>query len=115
MKLIHAYTCYSCEEVFSGAPGGKCPVCSSDAVYPVGWFERPAEERTRWLGLINGKRETSEMRRRLDEIKAAGWQKTILQKHVAKLQRPRKVGEQAGGLFTEGMLAPGVVREEKLA
>jgi hypothetical protein len=57
MKISNAYICYSCQEILDGAPQGRCCVCSSDAVYPLAWFERTEEERTNWFKLINSKRE----------------------------------------------------------
>ena len=55
MKLSSAYVCYSCQEVMNGAPQGKCPACSSGDVFPLGWLDRPREERSRWLNRIRGK------------------------------------------------------------
>jgi hypothetical protein len=56
MKLFKAYVCFSCKEVFDGAPYGKCPECGSENVYPLGWLERSDEERNRWFSLIQGRR-----------------------------------------------------------
>ena len=53
MKLFTAYLCYSCYEVFERAPYGKCQVCDSDSVYPLGWFGKPEEEKAKWFSLIN--------------------------------------------------------------
>lgn len=55
MKIFSSYICYSCREVFDKAPHGTCPRCESDNIYPLGWFERPAEERVRWFSLIRGR------------------------------------------------------------
>ena len=55
MKVLNAYICYSCHEVSERAPRGRCRVCSSDAIYPLGWLERPKKERSRWLSMIGGK------------------------------------------------------------
>lgn len=60
MKISHAYLCYSCHEILEKAPHGKCKVCSSDAVYPLGWLERADEERTKWFRLIKGKKSFAE-------------------------------------------------------
>ncbi len=57
MKIISAYICYSCQEILERAPQGRCSVCRSDAVYPLAWLERTEQERSKWLKLINGKRE----------------------------------------------------------
>lgn len=56
MKLFKAYVCFSCKEVFDGAPHGRCAVCDSDSVYPLGWMDHSVEERNRWFSLIQGKR-----------------------------------------------------------
>ena len=55
MKLSSAYVCYSCQEVMNGAPHGKCAACSSGDVFPLGWLDRPREERSRWFSRIRGK------------------------------------------------------------
>jgi hypothetical protein len=55
MKLSNAYVCFSCKEVSDGAPHGRCPVCNSDDVFPLGWFEYSEEERSRWFALIRPK------------------------------------------------------------
>jgi hypothetical protein len=56
MKLSNAYVCSSCKEVSDGAPRGRCTVCGSESVYPLGWIERSQEERNRWFALIAPKR-----------------------------------------------------------
>jgi hypothetical protein len=56
MKLSRAYVCISCKEVSDGAAHGKCPVCDSESVYPLGWLEYSQEERNRWHRLIQGRR-----------------------------------------------------------
>lgn len=56
MKLSKAYVCFSCKEVSDGARYGRCGVCDSEAVYPLGWLERSNEERDRWFSLIQGRR-----------------------------------------------------------
>ena len=55
MKLSSAYVCYSCQEVMNGAPDGKCAACSSGDIFPLGWLDRPREERVRWFTRIRGK------------------------------------------------------------
>lgn len=62
MKIFTAYICYSCEEVLDGAPHGRCDVCSSDAVYPLAWLERPEEDRRKWFRLISGKKKSASSR-----------------------------------------------------
>ncbi len=59
MKISRAYICFSCHEVFERAPYGKCQVCNSTAVYPLSWFGRPDEEKSKWFNLINGGKESS--------------------------------------------------------
>ncbi|HEX9443274.1 MAG TPA: hypothetical protein VGA73_04100 [Candidatus Binatia bacterium] len=56
MKLATAYICYECEEVQDTAPYGKCGVCSSADVYPLGWLHHPEEERSRWVNRVNGQK-----------------------------------------------------------
>lgn len=56
MKVATAYICYSCEEVMDMAPYGKCEVCSSADVYPLGWLRHPEEERSRWVNQVNGRK-----------------------------------------------------------
>ena len=56
MKISIAYICYSCDEISEGAPFGRCRVCGSDTVYPLGWLERSKEQRSRWFSLIRGKK-----------------------------------------------------------
>lgn len=57
MKLSKAYVCFSCKEVSDGAPHGRCLVCDSESVYPLGWFEHSEEERKRWFTLIGARRQ----------------------------------------------------------
>jgi hypothetical protein len=56
VKLSKAYVCFSCKEISDGAPYGRCPVCDSDGVYPLGWLGCSEEERNRWFDLIRPKR-----------------------------------------------------------
>ena len=55
MKISHAYLCYSCNEVLDGAPHGRCSACNNGDIFPLGWLDRPEEERARWFNLIKGK------------------------------------------------------------
>lgn len=57
MKISTAYVCYSCEEILNGAPRGRCTACSSEDVFPLGWFEHTQDERARWLNLIRGSKQ----------------------------------------------------------
>jgi hypothetical protein len=52
MKISHAYLCYSCNEILDGAPQGKCTACNNGNVFPLGWLDRPEEERADWLSRI---------------------------------------------------------------
>jgi DNA-directed RNA polymerase subunit RPC12/RpoP len=42
MKRAKSYVCANCDELFERAPKGVCPVCGSQAIYPLG----------RWTGGI---------------------------------------------------------------
>jgi len=45
MKRAKSYVCANCDELFERAPRGVCPVCGSQAIYPLG----------RWTGgLVTG-------------------------------------------------------------
>jgi hypothetical protein len=55
MKISTAYLCYSCEEVLNGAARGRCTACDSEDIFPLGWFDRPQEEKAQWFSLIRGK------------------------------------------------------------
>lgn len=52
MKISNAYVCSSCHEISEGASRGRCQVCDSSAVFPVGWLTRTPEERARWFDRI---------------------------------------------------------------
>ncbi len=54
MKIRNAYICESCQEVFEGAPYGRCPMCNSGALYTLGWLTFSAEERSLWFAGISG-------------------------------------------------------------
>lgn len=56
MKVRNAYLCESCQEVFEGAPYGRCPACNSGALYPLGWLTFSGEERSLWFVGISGHR-----------------------------------------------------------
>jgi hypothetical protein len=55
VKLSNAYVCFSCKEISDGAHYGRCPVCDSEDVYPLGWLDCSEDERNRWFTLIRPK------------------------------------------------------------
>ena len=55
MKGIFTYQCHDCEELVSHVPNGCCPICGSQAVVPLGWYQLSPDERGGWLDRIRGR------------------------------------------------------------
>jgi hypothetical protein len=60
MKAGFSYRCNSCGELLTHVIQGACPVCRSQAVIPLGWFEISLQERKDWLQRIRGLRRGSQ-------------------------------------------------------
>jgi hypothetical protein len=60
MKVGFSYRCSSCGELLTHVTQGACPVCGSQAVLPLGWFEISPRERKDWLQRIRGLRRGSQ-------------------------------------------------------
>jgi len=56
MKAEFSYHCSSCGELLARVPHGACPMCGSQAVVPMGWYQLSARERNDWLQRIRGQR-----------------------------------------------------------
>lgn len=54
MKAGLSYQCQSCEELVERVPQGVCPICGSDAIVSLGWYQVSADERQDWLTRIHG-------------------------------------------------------------
>ena len=54
LKEEFSYQCQSCQELLDRLPQGICPICSSDAVVPLGWSQRSTAEHQDWLTRIYG-------------------------------------------------------------
>jgi hypothetical protein len=62
MKGDVSYHCGSCQELLSRVSQGVCPVCGSRAVFPIGWYQLSAQERSEWLRRIRGEHRKSPSR-----------------------------------------------------
>lgn len=56
VKTEFSYFCDNCEEQLTVVLRGSCPLCGSQAVFPVGWYKLPADARTEWFQRIRGER-----------------------------------------------------------
>ena len=56
VKTEFSYFCGNCEEQLSVVLRGSCPLCGSQAVFPVGWYKLPAGARNEWFQRIRGER-----------------------------------------------------------
>ena len=56
VKTEFPYFCGDCEEQFSVVLRGSCPLCGSQAVFPVGWYKLPVGARSEWFQRIRGER-----------------------------------------------------------
>ena len=54
LKAGLSYQCQSCQELFERVPQGVCPICGSDAVVTLGWYQVSSAERQDWLTRIHG-------------------------------------------------------------
>ena len=55
MKGIFTYQCQDCEASVTHVPNGCCPICGSQAVVPLGWYQLSPDERGGWLDRIRGR------------------------------------------------------------
>lgn len=62
MKLMTAYVCFACREVFDRAPEGRCPACGSENIQALGWV-LARKERAIWVKRISGKEKAKDQRR----------------------------------------------------
>ena len=60
MRADLSYQCNDCGELFTRVVRGACPICGSQAVLPLGWFQISIRERKDWLQRIRGLRKTSQ-------------------------------------------------------
>lgn len=60
MRADLSYQCDDCGELFTRVVQGSCPICGSQAVLPLGWFQISIRERKDWLQRIRGLRKTSQ-------------------------------------------------------
>jgi rRNA maturation endonuclease Nob1 len=56
MKVEFTYHCSSCGELLTAVAQGACPICGSQAVVPLGWYQISIRERKDWLQRIRGLR-----------------------------------------------------------
>jgi hypothetical protein len=54
MKLLVAYHCHVCQEIFERAPHDRCPRCASHGVAALFWLVKSAAEREAWFDRIRG-------------------------------------------------------------
>lgn len=54
MKAEFLYHCSNCGEVLLRVSHGTCPICGSQAVLPMGWYQLSVRERSNWLRRIRG-------------------------------------------------------------
>jgi hypothetical protein len=54
MKLLVAYHCHDCQEIFERAPRGVCPRCASHEIFSLSWLVKSAMEREVWFDRIRG-------------------------------------------------------------
>lgn len=57
MKGEFSYQCNDCKELLPRVSQGICPVCGSQAVVPLGWYQLSTDERKDWLQRIRGQRD----------------------------------------------------------
>jgi rRNA maturation endonuclease Nob1 len=56
MKVEFSYHCTNCKELLPRVSQGMCPICGSQAVLPMGWYQLSVRERSDWLLRIRGQR-----------------------------------------------------------
>lgn len=56
MKAEYSYHCSNCKEMLPRVSQGACPLCGSQAVVPMGWYQLSVRERSDWLTRIRGLR-----------------------------------------------------------
>jgi hypothetical protein len=56
MRAEFSFHCGSCGELFAGVTQGACPICGSQSILPLGWFQLSIRERKDWLQRIRGLR-----------------------------------------------------------
>jgi hypothetical protein len=56
MRMDSSYQCHDCGELLTRVTQGACPICGSQAVLPLGWFQISIRERKDWLHRIRGLR-----------------------------------------------------------
>ncbi len=55
MKGTFTYQCQDCEELVSHVTNGCCPICGSQAVLSLGWYQLSPDKRGGWLDRIRGR------------------------------------------------------------
>jgi hypothetical protein len=56
MNTGFSYHCGSCKELIPRVSQGACPICGSQCVIPLGWYQLSVRERSDWLRRIRGQR-----------------------------------------------------------